>query len=152
MKNKINKFKTLFILGPPGSGKGTQCHLLVNKLNTLHLSAGELLRREVKKKLNYQIIKKTDTSVLIEKYIKEGKIVPVEITCSLLRNEMEENKNIVILFIIILQYDLFLIDGFPRNFNNLNGWLKQMKDVVDLRATILINCDKVKNYLLIRKQ
>jgi adenylate kinase family enzyme len=47
MKNKFSKFNTLFILGPPGSGKGTQCQLLTRKFNILHLSAGELLRREV---------------------------------------------------------------------------------------------------------
>lgn len=47
MKNKILKFKTIFILGPPGSGKGTQCQILTRNFNILHISAGELLRREV---------------------------------------------------------------------------------------------------------
>ena len=47
VKIQNNKFKTLFILGPPGSGKGTQCEILTKKFNILHLSAGELLRREV---------------------------------------------------------------------------------------------------------
>lgn len=49
MKNLIPKpkHKIIFMLGPPGSGKGTQCRLLVGKLNILHLSAGELLRHEV---------------------------------------------------------------------------------------------------------
>jgi UMP-CMP kinase len=47
MKYKFDNLKTIFILGPPGSGKGTQCNLLGNNLNALHLSAGELLRKEV---------------------------------------------------------------------------------------------------------
>lgn len=45
------KIKTIFILGPPGSGKGTQCNLLIKKFNTMHLSAGELLRQEVNLKI-----------------------------------------------------------------------------------------------------
>lgn len=45
----MKKFNIIFILGPPGSGKGTQCSLLTQKLNILHLSAGELLRNELKR-------------------------------------------------------------------------------------------------------
>ena len=45
--------------------------------------------------------------------IKDGKIVPVSITCALLRNAMKaagwESKK-------------FLIDGFPRNQDNDQGW------------------------------
>ena len=36
--------KVVFILGGPGSGKGTQCDLIVKKYNYLNLSAGDLLR------------------------------------------------------------------------------------------------------------
>jgi adenylate kinase family enzyme len=45
-KSKHFKFNIIFILGPPGSGKGTQCKVLANKYNILHLSAGDLLRKE----------------------------------------------------------------------------------------------------------
>ncbi len=45
---KRQGYKFFFILGPPGSGKGTQCHLLSQRMNCLHISAGELLRREVR--------------------------------------------------------------------------------------------------------
>ncbi len=38
------KNKVIFILGGPGSGKGTQCELIVKKYNYIHLSAGDLLR------------------------------------------------------------------------------------------------------------
>lgn len=44
-----SKPKILFVLGGPGSGKGTQCDNLVNKFGFKHLSAGELLRNEVKR-------------------------------------------------------------------------------------------------------
>ena len=62
---------------------------------------------------------KTDSkdSELIKEYIKEGKIVPVEITCRLLLKAMEKEG----------LEKKFLIDGFPRNKDNLDGWNKEMK-------------------------
>jgi UMP-CMP kinase len=120
--------KVLFILGPPAVGKGTHCMLIAKKLNLLHLSAGELLRQEIYKK-------NSTNKELIQNCLEKGKIVPVEITCSLLRREMEKNGN----------YSAYLIDGFPRNFDNLYGWRREMVDKVKLVATILIECEKVKN-------
>ncbi|MCL4112619.1 UNVERIFIED_CONTAM: hypothetical protein GTU68_051534 [Idotea baltica] len=58
----------VFILGGPGSGKGTQSDLIKKNLNFIHLSAGDLLREERKKG--------SEKGELIESYIKEGKIVP----------------------------------------------------------------------------
>ena len=43
----------IFILGGPGSGKGTQCQLLTQKFGYKHLSAGDLLRSEKKKDTQY---------------------------------------------------------------------------------------------------
>merc|ERR1712110_602834 len=95
------KPNVIFVLGGPGAGKGTQCQNLVDKHNFVHLSAGDLLRAERKNP-------ESKHGQLIENLIVQGKIVPVEITCTLLENAMnksmlEENK-----------FD-FLIDGFPRS-------------------------------------
>ena len=38
------KPKIIFILGGPGSGKGTQCEDMINKYNFVHYSTGDLLR------------------------------------------------------------------------------------------------------------
>ena len=62
-----------FVLGGPGSGKGTQCAKLVENYGYAHLSAGDLLREERDSG--------SETATLINQYIVEGKIVPVEITC-----------------------------------------------------------------------
>jgi adenylate kinase family enzyme len=68
------------------------------QLNWCHLSAGDLLRAERKKE-------GSPNADLINSYIKEGKIVPVEITVKLLQTAMAESgkKN-------------FLIDGTKRQF------------------------------------
>lgn len=88
----------IFVLGGPGVGKGTQCAKLVAEHDFVHLSAGDLLREERSRP-------GSPYSELIEHYIREGKIVPHEITISLLRDAMRAH----------LGRRRFLIDGFPRS-------------------------------------
>jgi UMP-CMP kinase len=87
----------VFVLGGPGAGKGTQCANLVADYGFKHLSAGDLLREE-------QDRPGSEFGQLIKDYIREGNIVPMEVTIQLLENAMKaamekENKK------------LFLIDG-----------------------------------------
>ena len=71
----------IFVLGGPGSGKGTQCANLVRDFGFKHLSAGDLLREE-------QDRPGSEFGQLIKDYIKEGLIVPQEVTIQLLENAM----------------------------------------------------------------
>ena len=105
----VQKPSVVFVLGGPGAGKGTQCQNLVNEFGCVHLSAGDLLRAERNSG--------SADAELINNYIKEGKIVPVEITVGLIKRAM--NK-----FMREDKKFLFIIDGFPRNFDNLSGWNK----------------------------
>uniref|UniRef100_A0A452VFA9 Cytidine/uridine monophosphate kinase 1 n=1 Tax=Ursus maritimus TaxID=29073 RepID=A0A452VFA9_URSMA len=89
------------------------------KYGYTHLSAGELLRDERKNP-------DSQYGELIEKYIKDGKIVPVEITISLLKREMDQTMA------ANAQKNKFLIDGFPRNQDNLQGWNKTMDGKADV--------------------
>lgn len=116
------KPKVVFVLGGPGAGKGTQCQKIVQHFGYVHLSAGDLLREERKRP-------GSQFGELIETYIREGKIVPVEITCSLLENAMETSGK-----------DKFLIDGFPRNQNNLEGWNKALSDKIQLQFVLFFDC------------
>ena len=87
----------IFVLGGPGAGKGTQCAYLVSDYGFKHLSAGDLLREE-------QDRPGSEFGEMIKTYIKEGTIVPMEVTIQLLENAMkatmEKEKK-----------SLFLIDG-----------------------------------------
>ncbi|MBA0718488.1 hypothetical protein Golax_006235, partial [Gossypium laxum] len=85
--------------GGPGSGKGTQCIKIVETFGFAHLSAGDLLRRE--------IASKSADGAMILNTIKEGKIVPSQVTVKLIQKEMELSDN-----------HKFLIDGFPRTEEN----------------------------------
>ncbi|KAI3511272.1 hypothetical protein L2E82_29415 [Cichorium intybus] len=93
------KPKVVFVLGGPGSGKGTQCANIVEHFGYTHLSAGDLLRAEIKSG--------SKNGTMIQNMISEGIIVPSEVTIKLLEKAIMENEN-----------DKFLIDGFPRNEEN----------------------------------
>lgn len=102
----------IFVLGGPGSGKGTQSAKLVKDYGFSHLSAGDLLRAE-------QDREGSQYGDLIRHNIREGIIVPMEITVTLLSNAMAaileekkkkgENSG--------EQISRFLIDGFPRKMD-----------------------------------
>ena len=87
--------QVVFVLGGPGSGKGTQCERIVRDFGFTHLSAGDLLRAEV--------ASGSELGQECEALMKEGKLVPMKITIELLRNAMLRAPN-----------KQFLVDGFPR--------------------------------------
>lgn len=89
-----------FILGCPGAGKGTQCKHLFDKFKFHHLSAGQLLRNAMQEDSKH--------SPLIKKTLQKGQIVPVSVTLELLQEKIQETTK-----------EHFLIDGFPRNFDNV---------------------------------
>lgn len=99
------KVSVVFILGGPGSGKGTQSASLVRDYGFKHLSAGDLLREE-------QDREGSEYGQMIKDYIKDGLIVPMEVTVKLLENAMhrtlDEEKD---------HSSRFLIDGFPRKLD-----------------------------------
>lgn len=111
-------FRVVFVLGGPGAGKGTQCELLSKNLGWAHLSAGDLLRAERKKE-------GSALANIINKNIEAGKIVPSEITVTLIKNAMEELRS-------TQGQTKFLIDGFPRSEGNVNLW----NDIVGNKANI----------------
>jgi hypothetical protein len=61
----------IFVLGGPGSGKGTQCAKIVEKYGHCHLSAGDLLRAEVDSG--------SELGQQCQDIMKEGKLVPQEV-------------------------------------------------------------------------
>ncbi|KAG0659683.1 hypothetical protein C6P46_005042 [Rhodotorula mucilaginosa] len=98
------------------AGKGTQCAKLVKQHGFVHLSAGDLLRAE-------QNRDGSEFGAMIKDYIKEGKIVPMEVTIKLLENAMRaamsseagEGKEATKQATIPARR--FLIDGFPRQMD-----------------------------------
>lgn len=122
---KSEQYTVVFVLGGPGSGKGTQCARIVSKFGFVHLSAGDLLREERKNP-------ESKNGKLIEDFIKEGKIVPVEITVALVLAAMDASA--------AKGKTKFLVDGFPRNLENLEGWNKVVGGKANVAFVLFFDC------------
>lgn len=128
-ENSLSKsrFRVLFVLGGPGAGKGTQSELMAQHYPVVHLSAGQLLR-------DASTDPECEHRELIKEALVSGKIVPVEISLSLLEVAMDKASKDAGDSI------LFLVDGFPRNEDNLAGWCRCMDGVASIWAVIFYNC------------
>lgn len=98
----------VFILGGPGSGKGTQCDKLVRNYGFTHLSTGDLLREEIAKG-------NSEHSQELKEIMSKGELVPTNIVLDLLKNAIETTQS-----------DKFLIDGFPRDLDQAYLFEKQV--------------------------
>lgn len=88
----------IFIVGGPGSGKGTQCERLVAKYHLTHLSSGDLLRDEVKSG--------STRGASLSAVMAAGELVPLEIVLDLIAEAMVNA--------VAKGSKGFLIDGYPR--------------------------------------
>ena len=101
--------KYLLFLGPPGAGKGTQAGLMSQASQYLHLSTGELLRKEVDLK--------TNLGIQVKEIINSGKLVKDELVLEIVRkNLLKKNKG-------------WILDGYPRNISQANSLNKVLEDI-----------------------
>mmetsp|Transcript_132516 Transcript_132516/g.229907 ORF Transcript_132516/g.229907 Transcript_132516/m.229907 type:complete len:246 (-) Transcript_132516:144-881(-) len=92
----VTRKNAFFVLGPPGSGKGTICAKIVDSFGFTSLTIADILSAEVRSG--------SEQGKTIELIRQEGKIVPKEILIPLLKREMERFPD----------SNNFLLDGFPR--------------------------------------
>ena len=112
------KARVVFVIGGPGSGKGTQCAKIKDEFKYNHMSTGDVLRTVVKEK-------KAPGWQELEADMKEGKLISSQKLISFVKVGIVASSNKKI-----------LLDGFPRNKENLDEWNKQMKDVADVVAVV----------------
>ena len=130
------KARVVFVIGGPGSGKGTQCTKIKDEFNYNHMSTGDILRNVVKEKQG-------SAWQELEADMKEGKLIPSDKLISFVKLGIVSSKNKKI-----------LLDGFPRNQDNINEWNKQMKNVADVVAVVYFEVpdDVMKQRLLGRNE
>lgn len=105
------------LLGPPGSGKGTQAQSIVKKLGLTHLSTGDLLRKAVSDQ--------TKLGLDAKGYMDSGELVPDEVVIGLIQERLSEIKDV-------------LFDGFPRNIEQAVA-LDKMLEGIGLSLDQVIN-------------
>lgn len=100
----------IILFGPPGSGKGTQAQLLIDKYGLEHISTGDLFRFNLKHN--------TPLGTEARKYMDKGELVPDDITIAMLRQRVLESP----------EANGFIFDGFPRTIAQAESLLKLMEE------------------------
>lgn len=121
----------LALFGPQGSGKGTQAEMLAKKYDLEILSTGEVFRQEIKKQ--------TELGKLAASLINKGQLVPDEITDKIVLSELAAPK----------YQDGFILDGYPRNMNQLAVLEKNIG--LDWAISLEINDEEVQKRLARRR-
>jgi len=87
----------MIISGAPASGKGTQCEIIKENFDVVHLSTGDMLRAAV--------AAQTDVGKLAKEYMDEGKLVPDDVIIGVVKDRLAEED---------CTKNGWLLDGFPR--------------------------------------
>lgn len=126
----------IIMLGAQGTGKGTVAGILSQKLGIPQISTGDIFRKNVKEE--------TNLGIEANKYMKNGQLVPDEITVPMVANRLEEDdaKNGVIL------------DGFPRTIaqaEKLDEMLNKKGNKIDLVINLTTPREEIIERILTRR-
>ena len=101
----------IILLGPPGSGKGTQANFIQNKLSIPHLSTGDILRQSVKNE--------TNLGNKVKNIMAKGKLVSDDLVLNVIKERVSQSdcdKG-------------FILDGYPRNITQAESLNIVLKDI-----------------------
>ena len=133
--NKKQEMLNIILFGPPGSGKGTQAKLMVEKFGFLHISTGDLFR--------YEMGNDTPLGLKAKEYIKAGELVPDEVTIGMLKNKVDQN----------LDAKGIIFDGFPRTIPQaeaLDNLLAEKGSEINALISLSVNEEEIVKRILHR--
>ena len=114
----------LVLFGKPGSGKGTQANFLKDRYSLVHISTGDVFRKNIKNQ--------TELGLKAEAYTQNGELVPDDVTVLMLENEIKQN----------LPCKGFVFDGFPRTLYQADEMNKILfKYKMKLSAIVALDVD-----------
>lgn len=129
----------VILLGPQGSGKGTQADLLAERMPLVHLASGDVLRAAR--------ASESELGAEVRRYYDAGELVPDEITVRLMLAAIQEH----------LDAETVVLDGFPRTVEQaqaLDAALAQegerIDSVIELTAPLDILRERLAGRLVCR--
>lgn len=124
--------KNIVIFGAPGSGKGTQSDLIIEKYGVGHISTGDVLRSEIKNG--------TELGRTAKGYIDNGQLIPDDLMVSILASVYDsfgkDHKGVI-------------FDGFPRTIPQADA-LKAMLAERGHKIAAMIELDVPEDELMTR--
>ena len=99
------------IMGPPGVGKGTQSHTIVEKTNVVHISTGDILRMAIRRG--------TDLGNKVKDVMDAGDLVSDELMMELIKERLSVDD----------AKDGWLLDGFPRTYQQAIGLIAMLDEI-----------------------
>ncbi|MEN8584012.1 adenylate kinase [Arthrobacter sp. KBS0703] len=127
----------LLIIGPPGSGKGTQAHRISKQLGIVEISTGDMFRTH--------LADRSPLGVEAQKYLDAGDLVPDHLTTAMVRERLQEPDTKA----------GFLLDGYPRTLSqlaDLDGLLEETGGALDAVLEISADDDEIVRRLLLRAE
>ena len=123
----------IVLFGAPGAGKGTQAVTLAAKYELVHLSTGDILRRE--------LAEGTELGKQAKQFMDRGEFVPDEVVIGMIRSQIEQHPNA----------KGFIFDGFPRTVAQAEA-LDRMLETSGMQITSMIALDVETEELVKRLQ
>ena len=124
--------KNIVIFGAPGSGKGTQSDLMIEKYGLEHISTGDVLRSEIKKG--------TELGMTAKALIDKGNLIPDDLMVSILAKVYDSFGT---------NHKGVIFDGFPRTIPQAEA-LKKMLDERGDKVAAMIELDVPEDELMTR--
>jgi adenylate kinase len=113
----------IVLFGPPGAGKGTQAEKLAEKFDFIHLSTGDIIRRNIKAK--------NELGQLASSYIDKGELVPDNVTIKMLEDEVNKHPDT----------KGIIFDGFPRTINQAKELDRFLADKYDAKIDKMLSLE-----------
>ena len=131
-EDNLKNMKNIVIFGAPGSGKGTQSDLLIEKYGLGHISTGDVLRSEIKKG--------TELGKTAASYIDKGQLIPDALMVDILASVYDSFGT---------DHPGVIFDGFPRTIPQAEA-LKKMLEERGHRIAAMIELDVPEEELMTR--
>ncbi|MEL0245052.1 MAG: adenylate kinase [Flavobacteriaceae bacterium] len=125
----------IILFGKPGSGKGTQASLIKDKYSLIHISTGDVFRKNMSNN--------TDLGLLAKGYMEKGELVPDKVTVDMLKDEINN----------FMPCNGFIFDGFPRTTfqaKELDNLLLEKSLKIDLTIALDVDNNSLIDRLLER--